>query len=310
MNPTEKNAARLDQGEQVFFDEQLTLVKARTYDVIHKDLKALTLLPVSTEQDDAAEHIEYRSYDQVGMAKIVSDYANDFPRVDTLGTKKSVQVHSLGDSYGYSIQEIRRAARANFNLDARRAMAARRGIEEKQDHIAWFGDAKAGLNGFINAEGITEYVAANGAGGGKAWSGKTADEILADVVGIITAAPESTNGKEVPDTLILPLALYNKLAYTPYGDNRDKTLLTFILDNYPTLTRMDWVQDLVGAGAGSTNRVMAYTRDPMKVEVQIPLRLEQLPPERKGMEYSVICHQRTAGTIVYYPMSVVFCDGL
>jgi hypothetical protein len=55
---------------------------------------------------------------------------------------------------------------------------------------------------------------------------------------------------------------------------------------------------------------MAYTRDPMKVEVQIPLRLEQLPPERKGMEYSVICHQRTAGTIVYYPMSVVFCDGL
>ena len=308
MDPNEKNAIRLDQGEQVFFDDQLTLIKARTYDVIHKDLKALTLLPVSTEQDDAAEHIEYRSYDQVGMAKIVSDYANDFPRVDTLGTKKSVQVHSLGDSYGYSIQEIRRAARANFNLDARRAMAARRGIEEKQDHIAWFGDKKAGLTGCINAEGITEYVAANGAGSSKAWSSKTADEILADVVGIITAAPESTNGKEVPDTLILPLALYNKLAYTPY--NKDKTLLTFIRDNYPTLTRIEWVQDLVGAGAGNTNRVMAYTRDPMKVEVQIPLRLEQLPPERKGMEYSVICHQRTGGTIVYYPLSVVFCDGL
>lgn len=310
MNPSEKNAIHLDAGEKAFFDEQLTLVKARTYDVIHKDLKALTLLPVSTEQDDAAEHIEYRSYDQVGMAKIVSDYANDFPRVDTLGTKKSVQVHSLGDSYGYSIQEIRRAARANFNLDARRAMAARRGIEEKQDHLAWFGDSKAGLKGFVNAEGITEYVAANGLGGGKLWSGKTADEILADVVGIITAAPESTNGKEVPDTLILPLALYNKLAYTPYGSNRDKTLLTFIRENYPTLTRIDWVQDLVGAGASGTNRVMAYTRDPLKVEVQIPLRLEQLPPERKGMEYSVICHQRTGGTIVYYPQSVVFCDGL
>ena len=311
MNPIEKNAIHLDAGEKAFFDDQLTLVKARTYDVIHKDLKALTLLPVSTEQDDAAEHIEYRSYDQVGMAKIVSDYANDFPRVDTLGTKKSVQVHSLGDSYGYSIQEIRRAARANFNLDARRAMAARRGIEEKQDRLAWFGDSKAGLNGFINAEGITEYVAGNNlAGTSKSWANKTADEKLADVVGILTAAPESTNGKEVPDTLILPLALYNDLAYTPYGDNRDKTLLTFIRENYPTLTRIDWVQDLVGAGASGTNRVMAYTRDPMKVEVQIPLRLEQLPPERKGMEYSVICHQRTGGTIVYYPQSVVFCDGL
>ena len=62
MDPKE-NKMHLDAGEQVFFDEQLTLVKSRTYDVIHKDLKALTLLPVSTEQDDAAEHIEYRSYD-------------------------------------------------------------------------------------------------------------------------------------------------------------------------------------------------------------------------------------------------------
>ena len=309
MDPKE-NKMHLDAGEQVFFDEQLTLVKSRTYDVIHKDLKALTLLPVSTEQDDAAEHIEYRSYDQVGMAKIVSDYANDFPRVDLLGTKHTADVYSIGNSYGYSIQEIRRAARAGLNLDARKAQAARRGIDEKQDHIAWFGDSKANLNGFINAPGISEYVAANGAGGGKAWSGKTADEILADVVGIITAAPESTNGKEVPDTLILPLSLYNKLAYTPYGENRDKTLLTFIRDNYPTLTRIDWVEDLKTAGAGGTKRVMAYSRDPMKVEVQIPLRLEQLPPERDGMEYKVICHQRTGGTIVYYPMSVVFCDGL
>lgn len=310
MNHTEKTATHLDAAEQTFFDEQLTLVKARTYDVVHKDLKALTLLPVSTEQDDAAEHIEYRSFDQVGMAKIVSDYANDFPRVDVLGSKKSVDVFSIGDSYGYSIQEIRRAARSNFSLDARRAMAARRGIEEKQDRIAWFGDSKANLTGFINYPGIPEYVAAPGAGGSKTWATKTPDEILADVVGIITAAPEATNGKEVPDTLILPLSLYNKLAYTPYGDNRDKTLLTFIRDNYPTLTRIEWVQDLVGAGAGGTNRVMAYTRDPLKVEVQIPLRLEQLPPERNGMEYTVICHQRTAGTIVYYPMSVVFCDGL
>lgn len=309
--PTEQNKLRLDANEQVFFDNQLTLVKARTYDVINKDLKALSLLPVSTEQDDAAEHITYRSFDQVGMAKIVSDYANDFPRVDILGSEKSVKVHSLGDSYGYSIQEIRRAAKAGLNLDARRAAAARRGMDEAQDRIAWFGDTKAGLNGFINAAGITEYTAVqNAAGTSKAWADKTPDEILADVVGIITAGPISTNGKEIPDTLVLPLANYNKLAYTPFGDNRDKTLLTFIRDNYPTLTRIEWVQELAGAGASNSNRIMAYSRDPMKVEVQIPLRLEQLPPERDGMEYTVICHQRTAGTIVYYPMSVVFCDGL
>ena len=305
-----ENEIRLDGFEQVFFDEQLALVKARTYDVKHKALKALTLLPVSTEQDPGADRIIWRSFDQVGVAKIVADYANDFPRADVAGEEHISPVRDIGSSYGYSLKEIRRAQKAGVSLDAKRAEACRRAIDEKQDKIAWFGDSKAKLPGFINAAGITEYVAANGAGGSKTWATKTADEIVADVAGIITAAGEATNGIENPDTLILPLSLYNKLMTTPYGANRDKTILGFIRENYPQITRIDWVQDLAGAGAGGASRVMAYSRDPLKVEVQIPQRLEQFPPQQKGLAFDIICAQSTGGTLVYYPLSVVFCDGL
>lgn len=305
-----ENEIRLDGFEQVFFDEQLALVKARTYDVKHKALKALTLLPVSTEQDPGADRIIWRSFDQVGVAKIVADYANDFPRADVAGEEHISPVRDIGSSYGYSLKEIRRAQKAGVSLDAKRAEACRRAIDEKQDKIAWFGDSKAKLPGFINAAGITEYVAANGAGGSKTWASKTADEIVADVAGIITAAGEATNGIENPDTLILPLSLYNKLMTTPYGANRDKTILGFIRENYPQITRIDWVQDLAGAGAGGSSRVMAYSRDPLKVEVQIPQRLEQFPPQQKGLAFDIICAQSTGGTLVYYPLSVVFCDGL
>ena len=83
---------RLDADEQVFFDNQLALVKSRTYDVEHKALKALSLLPVSTEQDPGATHIIWRSYDKVGMAKIIADYANDFPRADIAGVEHSSPV--------------------------------------------------------------------------------------------------------------------------------------------------------------------------------------------------------------------------
>lgn len=308
MDP--KNEMHLDAAEQVFFDEQLALVKSRTYDVQHKELKALMLLPVSTEQDPGAEHIIWRSFDAVGTAKLVSDYANDYPRVDIGGEEHTSPIKEIGASYGYSIKEIRRAQKAGISLDAKKAVACRRAIDEKQDAIAWKGDAKGKLPGFINHPGITEYVPANGAGGGKAWSGKTADEIVADFAGIISAAPESTNGIENPDTVIMPLSLYNKLQNTPYGSNRDKTILGFIRENYPQITRIEWVQDLVGAGAGGTNRVMAYARDPLKVEVQIPQRFEQMPPQLTGKVYDIICSQSTGGTLVYYPQSVVFADGL
>ena len=308
MDP--KNEMRLDGMEQVFFDEQLALIKARTYDVRHKALKALTLLPVSTEQDPGAEHITWRSFDQVGIAKLVSDYANDYPRVDIGGEEHTSPIKEIGASYGYSIKEIRRAQKAGISLDAKKAEACRRAIDEKQDSIAWKGDAKGKLPGFFNHPGITEYVAPNGAGGSKTWASKTADEIVADFAAIISTAPESTNGIEQPDTVIMPLSLYNKLQNTPYGSNRDKTILGFIRENYPQITRIDWVQDLVGAGAGNTSRVMAYARDPMKVEVQIPQRFEQMPPQLTGKAYDIICSQSTGGTLVYYPQSVVFCDGL
>lgn len=308
MDP--KNEMRLDGMEQVFFDEQLALIKARTYDVRHKALKALTLLPVSTEQDPGAEHIIWRSFDQVGIAKLVSDYANDYPRVDIGGEEHTSPIKEIGASYGYSIKEIRRAQKAGISLDAKKAEACRRAIDEKQDSIAWKGDAKGKLPGFFNHPGITEYVAPNGAGGSKTWANKTADEIVADFAAIISTAPESTNGIEQPDTVIMPLSLYNKLQNTPYGSNRDKTILGFIRENYPQITRIDWVQDLVGAGAGNTSRVMAYARDPMKVEVQIPQRFEQMPPQLTGKAYDIICSQSTGGTLVYYPQSVVFCDGL
>lgn len=308
MDP--KNEMRLDGMEQVFFDEQLALIKARTYDVRHKALKALTLLPVSTEQDPGAEHIIWRSFDQVGIAKLVSDYANDYPRVDIGGEEHTSPIKEIGASYGYSIKEIRRAQKAGISLDAKKAEACRRAIDEKQDSIAWKGDAKGKLPGFFNHPGITEYVAPNGAGGSKTWASKTADEIVADFAAIISTAPESTNGIEQPDTVIMPLSLYNKLQNTPYGSNRDKTILGFIRENYPQITRIDWVLDLVGAGAGNTSRVMAYARDPMKVEVQIPQRFEQMPPQLTGKAYDIICSQSTGGTLVYYPQSVVFCDGL
>jgi hypothetical protein len=304
MNQT-KNPLHLDAAESSYFEAELKHVKAQTYDVIRKDLKAVQLIPVSSEANAGAEFIAYRSFDAVGVAKIVSDYSKDFPRVDSFGTEKQVKVKSLGDAYGYTIQEIRRSQMENKRLETRRAMAARRAIDELQDKIGWFGDAASGLKGLINADNISEYAPAAGL-----WTAKTPQAILKDVAGIITAAPLSTNGKEVPDTLIMPLSLYNILAYTPIGDNADKTILKFIRDNYPTITRIEWVNELAGAGAGGTNRIMAYTRDPMKLTLEIPQPFEQFPAQQKGLEYEVICHQRTAGVIVYFPQSVVFADGL
>ena len=77
--------AYLDADGAVFFQRQLEHIKARSYDVRYAELKARTLFPVSNEGGPGVTTITYRTYDQVGAAKIINAYADDLPRADVAG---------------------------------------------------------------------------------------------------------------------------------------------------------------------------------------------------------------------------------
>jgi hypothetical protein len=171
---------RLDANESVFFKRELEYVKSRTYDARYKQLKGLALIPISTEANAGATEITFRRYKGVGFAKIISDYAKDFPRVDVYGEEETCKVKGIGASYGYSIKEIRSSQMTRKRLDQRRAETARRAIDEKTNTIALLGDSAHNLQGFINYPGITEYtVPADGgaSSNAKPWSGKTPEKL-------------------------------------------------------------------------------------------------------------------------------------
>jgi hypothetical protein len=302
---------RLDAGESVFFKRELEHVKTRTYDTKFKQLKALSLIPVSTEASNGATEITYRQYTAVGLAKIISDYAKDFPRVDVYGTEKTVKIKGIGDSYGYSIKEIRSSQYSGKRLDQRRAEAARRANDEKVNTIAMSGDSATGLNGLINYPGITEYtVPSDGTGASKTWSSKTVDQILRDVNGLVNAVVVTTNGREIPEVLLLPLTQYNYIANTRIGSVNDTTILEYILKTSPYIKKIDFLLELGGAGAGSSQRMMVGAFDDQHITLEIPQPFEQFDAEQEGMEFVIPCHSETAGVIIYYPLAFAFADGI
>lgn len=306
-----KDLYKMDAGESAFFARELEYVKSQTYDTQYKELKAFTLLPISSEAGVAAEEITYRRYTKVGTARIIADYAHDFPRVDIYGTEYTSKIKSLGDGYGYSIQEIRRSQMVGKRLDVRKAEAARRAVDQEINDIAFNGDSTYGLGGFINASGITAYtVLADGVGASKTWATKTPDQIVRDITGMVSAVMVPTNGIEVPDTLLLPLTQYNYIANTRMGIGNDTTILQYVLKNNPAIKTIDWLTELTTAGSGGVARMMVYKKDPMKLSLELPMAFEQFAPQQKGMEYFIPCHARCGGVIVYYPASIAYGDGI
>lgn len=302
---------KLDAQETIFFERELEKVKSKTYDKKYPELKIRKLVPVNSDVDPGADTITYYQYDSVGMAKIVESYAKDFPRVDVKRTKFSSPVASLGDSYGYSIQEIRKAKMVGIPLEQRRANTARKAMMQSEDEFGANGDARSGLPGLFTNANTTEYtLPADGTGSSKLFSTKTPAQILRDLNGMVNAPVDLTNGVETVDTLLLPIAQYTLISSTARSDNSDTTILQFFMKNNPFIQNVDHYHKLKGAGAAGADRMFAYRRDPDVLTLEIPQDFEQFPPQEEGMEFVVYCHERFGGVIIYYPLATIFADGL
>lgn len=302
---------RLDSNESVFFNRELAYVKAKSYDAKYAELKGLSLIPISTEAGAGVNEIIFHQYRGVGFAKVIADYAKDFPRVDIYGEEKAVKVKGIGDSYGYSIKEIRASQRTGKNLDQRRAITARRAHDEMMNRMALKSNTADGTFGLLDFPGITEVtLQADGTSSSKTWASKTPDQIVRDINDLVNAVMEPTSAREVPDTLLLPIAQYNDLASRRIGEAGEKTLMRYILDNSPYIKRIDWLSELKNFGAGGTNRALVGRFDEEHLTLEIPQPFEQFEAQQEGMEFTIPCHSECAGTIIYYPLAFAYADGI
>lgn len=178
---------RFDSVESatVFFARELDQVKTKTYDKQYPELSALSCFPITSEVNEGAETTTYYSYDITGMAAIINNYATDLPRVDVQGESHTASIKSVGDSYGYNVQEMRASRMAGKSLDARKGAAARRASDYMVNKIAFAGDKKHNLVGiFSDGTDIPLYTLSEVEVDGKKytdWAHKTADQILEDI---------------------------------------------------------------------------------------------------------------------------------
>jgi hypothetical protein len=305
---------RMDDGSQLnaFFSRQLEHIRPQIFDIRYPTLKGRIFVPINSSMSNGAEEYTYRYFDEVGEAKPVRDYATDFPRVDIKGEEATQKVRSIGDSYGWSIQEARAAMMAGLSLDVRKARAARNAIERKIDRILLLGSTEFGfvMRGLFNLDGVITFSVPNGAGGDTEFESKTPDEILSDMHAVSRKVVVDSLEMEKPDTMIVPLSTYGHISTTRMGDGDARTILAKFLADEPHVKRVETSHLLETAGAGGTKRMVVYERSPDKLEGLIPQEFEQFPPQFRGMEVITHCHARIGGVVLYYPKSVAYADGI
>lgn len=311
------NTMHFDSAEDasIFFARELDYIKAETYDVQYPEFTAEKHFPVSHEVNPGAETITYYSYEKTGFAKIIANYSTDLPRADVKGKASTSNVKSIGDSYGYSMQDMRASRMAGKSLDTRRGEAAKYMIDRKANEIAWAGDGENGLVGVLTkTNNVPVYVVSKAAADTSAtdWAKKDADEIIADIGGALRQMATTTQNVEKPDTLLLPPSVWISLS-SKRVPGTATTLLQYVKDAFPDLT-FDQANELE-AESTSTNPyaksvAFLYKNDARKFSIEIPMDFYQYTAQPKGLEIEVPCEERHAGAIIYYPMSMMVIPGI
>lgn len=309
------------EDASVFFARELDHVKAKSYDKLYPELSSFTLFPHTSEADPGDETITYYSYDKTGMAQIINNYATDLPRADVKGEPETAHIKSVGASYGYSVQEMRASRKAGKSLDHRKAEAARYQIDVALNKIAWLGDEKNKLMGVLSKKNnIPVIISGAGASGSSKWKDKTPDEILADINGYMATVSRNTKNVERPDTLALPTDVFIDIS-TRRIDLTNTTVKDFVLAHAP------YLKDIVAAAElnadsvetnpyASTNKetqqnvAFFFTKDPDKIAIEDPMPYYQYPVQEEGLEMVVPCEARTAGVMIYYPLSALIAVGI
>ena len=183
--------------------------------------------------------------------------------------------------------------------------------DEQINRMALKSNTVDGTFGLLDFPGITEVsLQADGSGTSKTWASKTPDQIVRDINDMVNAVMDPTSAREVPDTLLLPIAMYNDLATRRIGEAGEKTLMKYILENSPYIKRIDWLAELKNFGAGGTNRALIGRFDEEHITLEIPQPFEQFEAQQEGMEFTIPCHSECAGVIIYYPLAFAYADGI
>lgn len=306
-----------------FLIAQAALIEPTVYRTQYQEIQYPFLVPVDTSAPEWIKTITYFSMDAVGQARWFSGKAMDVPHTELLREKFESTVSMASIGYRYDLEELNTAQLYGLNLNADKAVAARRISEEFIEGVAMVGDTLKNIKGLANSSTPTATTAPatgdeNGGTDSTQWQHKTADQVLLDVNTMLAGVITDTKATGLADTLLLPYSVMLNIATRRIDQFNQTTLLQWIEQNN-VLTRTQGraltIRGVWGhldtAGASTTKRAVFYRRSPDVLKMHIPMPFRFLPPWQVGpMIFEVPGIFRLGGIDIRLPKEVRYLDGI
>lgn len=285
------------QAINLYTERQLMDQSRRIYEEPLPPLNGFELLPPEQSVSLGAAQYNRRVYKHFGKPEWVGHAADDLPRADVAVIEDVYNVGMYGIAYEYSLQEKRRAAFANAQLEDRRGRAARRGMLEFANDVLWYGSVAKQLFGILSFP-YTPRVTLDK---DLFKVGADSDATLDALYNLEEFIEDFSDGAERPNTLALAYDEYNYISRTRVSSLNDQTILQVFLKNAQFVTSVVKVRELNSASAAGTNMMAMLSIEGERAEHIMPDPLTILAPQLRNLATVVNMVAETGGFASEFP---------
>lgn len=292
-----------------FYISQLSQVEARIYEAKYTAINFAEMIPEATGIAEWQDSWDYISYDAVTLGKFIGSSADDLPNVALSANKSSVPIGYAGNSYDYSLDELRKSQQLRIPIDTTKARAAFRGSQEHTQRVAYFGDADRGMTGLFNNPNVALDNSTVD------WNTATGEEIVADMNSLLIKVWTDSANVHLPNAIALPSERYALVTSRPMSATfPNMTIMEYFMKNnlFTTTTgqqlRVFPRLQLAGAGTSNKDRMLAYELNDENLAQARPMPWRPLAPQAKNLTITVPCEYKAGGVEFRYPFSAAYRD--
>lgn len=287
-----------------------------------RDIKLRTGVTMANESTSFVRN----TYGQIGTMSatgmpFISQNSNTLPNISVDGERIIAPMRLLGTEISYTSIELERSQATNQPIDTQKLTALNQMYQQYTDQMVYVGSTEVGAKGLINSSLVTSTTVSTKAAGGTEWvtaagvPNATPAECLADVNALLDAAWKASGYAICPDKLILPPADYSYITSQLVSSAGSVSIMKFLQDNSISNAINGRPLDIVpvkfatGAGAGGTNRMIAYTNNESRVRFPlVPMRRETT--YFSGINYNAPYVWAFGEVEFVYPETVLYADGV
>jgi hypothetical protein len=249
---------------------------------------------------------------QPGGKSFISGKTTEIGNVGLDTERKTSPTFVWAEAIQKTVIELAQAAKLGRNLDSSLLDALNMKKNVDLQNQVYTGDTLHAVRGLVNQTIVTTSNVSAGVGG-LLWTQKTDDEILKDINDLLTANWTATGYTVMPRRLGLPPAKFAYLVSRKIA-NGSMSIAKYLSENSIAMNtngvplELVPMRELVGAGAGATDRMISYTK--RKDYLRIPLSsVQSTPMQYKDLYQRVVYYCRVGVVELVKPETLRYADG-